>query len=429
MATHTQQWILRAFALACFAVLATHQFFAFSLIYERLRWPENQPDSGFSVGAPWPTVTHVAREPAAAGLRPGDRLIAVQGQPYTGETARASLFEKLFPGDRVTVTVVPPGGAPHDIAWPLAAIASTEDLLGRILILIVLALALPVLCLGLGFWTVFVRPLDRQAWLLLGMLVTFAHTIVQPAYFKASLGALGHFLQDCHWMLTASWGLCMFLFAWYFPQQTPWQRANRNLLRLLTATLSIAAALGALRHIALDHGWAPLVNGLQPYAVIVEVLQMAAISGFFALLTYKRLTLSSTEAVRRLRIILLGALWSLTPVFLLVIISYLFRRPLGSFPEWLLLPALLAMGLFPVTLAYVIIVHRAFAIGVVIRQGLRYALAQRAVRILQMLLSIGILLAAVLLASQPGLNRARIIQTAAFGAALVLLLQRVGEKL
>ena len=70
------------------------------------------------------------------------------------------------------------------------------------------------------------------------------------------------------------------------------------------------------------------------------------------------------------------AMAALSPIFLLILLSMVTGRDM---PVLLVVPALTAMGLFPVTLAYVIVVHRAFGISVAVRQGLQYALARRGV--------------------------------------------------
>ena len=65
------------------------------------------------------------------------------------------------------------------------------------------------------------------------------------------------------------------------------------------------------------------------------------------------------------------------------------------FPAWFVLSALSLMLLFPITLAYVIVVHRAMDVRVVIRQGLQYGLATTGIRVLQIILTAAVLITGV----------------------------------
>jgi len=82
------------------------------------------------------------------------------------------------------------------------------------------------------------------------------------------------------------------------------------------------------------------------------------------------------------------------------------------------------MAGFPLTLAYELLVQRAFGVGVVIRQGLQYAFAQRGMRLVQVTISIGIVLTVLWLAEDSNNNRPKIIQLLAGGVTAVLLPQR-----
>ena len=59
-------------------------------------------------------------------------------------------------------------------------------------------------------------------------------------------------------------------------------------------------------------------------------------------------------------------------------------------PAWFAIFSLLVLLLFPLTMAYVIVVHRAMDVSVVIRQGLQYALARNGIKILQFFLLLGV---------------------------------------
>src|SRR6185295_11766648 len=92
------------------------------------------------------------------------------------------------------------------------------------------------------------------------------------------------------------------------------------------------------------------------------------------------------DARRRLRLLHFGTMVSLTPVFVIVIRDFILDRPrFGGSPGWLLLIVLLPLFIFPITLAYLILVERALDVRVVIRQSLRYLLATNTVRVFQVI--------------------------------------------
>ena len=95
------------------------------------------------------------------------------------------------------------------------------------------------------------------------------------------------------------------------------------------------------------------------------------------------------------------------------------------FPAWVAIVALLMMLLFPITMAYVIVVQRAMNVSVVVRQGLQYALAKNGVLVLQMLLSIGVVLTAFSFASDTTTNRPQKIIFIALGVVSVILIRLV----
>jgi sigma-B regulation protein RsbU (phosphoserine phosphatase) len=75
----------------------------------------------------------------------------------------------------------------------------------------------------------------------------------------------------------------------------------------------------------------------------------------------------------------------MAPAFLLVVIGRIKGGdPEQVFPEWLALSSYVLLLLFPITLAYVIVVQRAMDVRVVVRQGLQYALAKGGIRALRL---------------------------------------------
>src|SRR5262249_54858625 len=125
------------------------------------------------------------------------------------------------------------------------------------------------------------------------------------------------------------------------------------------------------------------LRSAQIFALPVEALSRWAlafygipISLFFTNLGIKSGTLESCDGRRRMRLILNGSMISLTAIFIVNLIGVARDLEYDTMPKWLTAPALVLLFLFPATLAYVIVVQRAMDVRMVIRQGLKYALAR-----------------------------------------------------
>src|SRR5436305_423323 len=104
---------------------------------------------------------------------------------------------------------------------------------------------------------------------------------------------------------------------------------------------------------------------------------------------------ASADARRRPRVLFPGSVVSLVPLLVLIIVSRLLGVQLEPyFPKWLYSTSYILFYGFAPTLAYVILVHRAMDVRVVLRQGLQYVLARRVVWILRVLTGIALVTAA-----------------------------------
>jgi sigma-B regulation protein RsbU (phosphoserine phosphatase) len=185
----------------------------------------------------------------------------------------------------------------------------------------------------------------------------------------------------------------MFYFGLYFPEpfppsgKDPWIRlAKITFVPALTADalLTVIVRIGQIENY---QSIARLDAFASRIASAILVLTLSAVGSFFASMSMKADTAVSPDALRRLRLLYLGTTVSMTPTFILVLIQWFKGGELEQiFPEWVVLPALSLMLLFPITLAYTIVVQRALDVRVVIRQGLQYALATRGIIVLRVLL-------------------------------------------
>ncbi|HKW55966.1 MAG TPA: GAF domain-containing SpoIIE family protein phosphatase, partial [Candidatus Acidoferrum sp.] len=151
---------------------------------------------------------------------------------------------------------------------------------------------------------------------------------------------------------------------------------------------------------------------------------------FFACLSVKKSRAVTPDAKRRLKLLYTGSCISMMPACVLFVTQGIKGGQLEKlFPEWYVVSALLLMLLFPITLAYVIVVQRAMDVRVVIRQGLQYALARGGIRVLQVLLTIIVVFSAVIFARSHRLSLPNEITTISLGVLAVIWLRKGGDHL
>jgi sigma-B regulation protein RsbU (phosphoserine phosphatase) len=376
---------------------------------------------------------------AKAGLRSSDLLVAVDGVPFVGIYVLEEALTKPHPNRMLTVTVrSAAGGSSPERTLRIPLTSSRESRYNTrpaILFRVTLYVLMPWFCIILGFWVAAVRPRDRLAWLLLGLMLGFS----QLLGFEVGAWGPGIRVISRAYHLTAGnlWSLAMLLFGMYFPEPFPDQdRPWRKWSQLTVIALIVACALSqvVVNTVELENYAAveSLSQRLVPLDTFSTFLDIIAVSGFFVSIFIKGSLAVSADAKRRLRLLYFGATVSLTPVFVAVILGVITGKgDIGNFlPEWLLFSVLLLLFLFPLTLAYTIVVQRAMDVRVVIRQGLQYTLARRGITALRAVLSAGAIAAAVYLLEEHSrinspLFYGIIISTILIGGSL----QRLGDHL
>ena len=360
---------------------------------------ERQIELPFSIDG---TITFVKPEAENAGLKVGDIVQKVNGRTIDNDETYREEIIKLRPDQNYTLSVARKNAAgqteTQEIVLTGKKLERDFSYFSRIIVSLMLSYLLPTFCILLGFWVVFMRPRDYLAWLLLFLLLG-----VSTIGLEGTAGNLAIVLFRT--IFFSTWALAMLLFGIYFPERWSVDRRFPWAKWILIVPLSfqiVAILLSQLKKFlginAIDY----LKPISEAYGVIAGPLNLLAIGLFFAALSHKATVLKNKDARRRLKLMVIGTSVAMIPSFLIVIYR-LVSGATGSFfdivPFWFALLALISMLLFPLTLAYVIVVHRAMDVGVVIRQGLQYALAQNGVRILQFILLVAVILGTFLIIS------------------------------
>lgn len=424
--------------LALFVVAVTYQArYTVDAIREDF-YPGEQVREPFATEDIEPIIARLRPEGEEAGLRKGDRVLALNDRPVTGSAVFDQIAAAARPGDSLTVTVARAGEAGggaeekrFTVRW--AASQTSRQGIADWLPYTLAFVVMPVFSLLLGFWVALMRPRDPLAWLLLALMLSFAQfRSVGMGHWPAWLR---YVLVVYHIASNAALPLWMLLFGIYFPERLkydrrwPWAKWILIIPLLFILVVNIILVVGSLENIA---AIAPLARVIIRYQVILFTIICLGIGSFFFSIGLKAWDPgTSPDARRRLKLMLAGTATSLTPLLILIIVGRI--RGTGattsSTPAWITIPALLLLFLFPITMAYVIVVQRALDVRVVIRQGMQYALARSSVRIAQVLGSAIIILIAAFQVTSSTANRPQKIIVISFGVMLFALLGGVVQRL
>jgi sigma-B regulation protein RsbU (phosphoserine phosphatase) len=420
--------------LLLFAATVVYQAKAIQDAMRPLFHPERVARSPVILVNGLPIIRLALPEAAQAGIQQGDTLLRVNGKALTGAGVLGEVLEQSVPGAAMTLTMRR-GDEPAERTFVVQLRPRlTSATVGMTAFFLVVYVAMPLLSVLLGFWVAAVRPLDRSAWLLLLLLLGFT-TLVDAGITRWGSGwrDLGIVYYTA---LNNIWPISMLLFGVYFPEPFPpggWRKLVKVMQWILIpplAAVTVAETIGlvsAMENYAAMPGLWRVLNKIQRPGLIVT---FAAIAIFFSSIAAKFCMAVSRDAKRRLQLTYLGSAIGLTPIFVLVLTALIMNKAVGEiFPEWMLLASLVLMFVFPLSLTYVILVHRALDVRVVLRQGLQYALAKDGVRVLQVLASAAVILAATTLAADAKRNRPQKISTIATGITVVFLLRQGADRL
>jgi len=391
--------------LALVAVLAlTHVYLGAKNNYQNLANGHLRARQPFFDSYYGPLVALPAPEGIAAGLRQGDTVLAVNGRPYTGGIVLLEEVRRSRPGQPLTIEFrrgeSPPAPATVILhaerdtpASPVAWVIRTVFLL------------IPLLCLLVGIYVVFARPRSLYAWLILGILAYFDPLFINAAQLYSHLMIVAQVWSD---LAQTAMPLCLMAFGIYFPERSsidirlPWIKWLITIPILLLVPTDLLYIYGHSYNYAASAWLDPWFYGIN---VTENILGTLAIIYFLVNLGPK-LGHSSGDALRRLRILYYGSVIGLTPFFVLLVIATVRKTDISqNIPQWIVITSFAILLLFPLSLAYVVVVQRAMDISILIRQGTKYALARQSINILRILLAVWMAFAVRDFMQHPGHQR------------------------
>jgi phosphoserine phosphatase RsbU/P len=385
-------------------VRARFPFFQGSLGHAiRLTTPE-AVQAGRRPGDTAITVTLVMPEAEAAGLHVGDAVVDINGGPFTGSNVLLDELLRSRAGQPMSLTVLRSDGSEATISFPLSPQRFVIPPLWAWVAQCTFFL-LPFLCLLVGLYAVFARPLNFHAWLILGILAYLPAILMQQNLFHGPLTPIALI-----WNVVAQTAMpiCLMLFGIYFPERSildvraPWIKWVLILPILSLAPTDFLNSFGHTYNFNLDaflDPWEFRINTIE------NIFSMLAIFYFFIAIGSKIRTVTG-DARRRLKILYYGAAVGLTPFFILLLISIVRSKDVGQdIPQWIILLSFLVLLLFPFSLAYAVVVHRAVDVRILIRQGTRYAFARQSINIIRILLAVWLSLSMIDFELHPGHQR------------------------
>jgi phosphoserine phosphatase RsbU/P len=370
----------------------------------RLTTPE-AVEAGRHPGDTAITVTLVMPEAEAAGLHVGDAVIDINHRPFTGSNVLLDELLHSKPGQPMSLTILRPEGSEATINFPLSPQRFSIPPLWAWIVQCTF-IFLPFCCMLVGLYAVFARPQNFHAWLILGVLAYLPAVLLQQNQFRGPLTPIALI-----WDIVAQTAMpiCLMLFGIYFPERSildvraPWIKWVIILPTLALVPADFLSTFGHTYNFNLDaflDPWEFRINTIE------NIVSMLAIFYFFIAIGFKMHTVAG-DARRRLKILYYGAAVGLTPFFILILISLVRGKDVGQdIPQWIIVVSFFILLLFPFSLAYAVIVHRAVDVRILIRQGTRYAFARQSINIIRILLAVWLSLSMVDFERHPGHQRA-----------------------
>ena len=395
--------------LALVVVLAfTHVYLGTARNFENLAHGQDRVTQPFYGGNLGNTLTLALPEAKAAGLNEGDTILTINSHPFTGGAVLLEQVRQSKPGQPLTVTFHPHDAQPQAPPSTAAIVLRPERTVPASLYAWVIKsifFLLPLFCLLTGLYVVFARPRNVFAWLILGILAYFEALFIPGHQFYSPLLAVAMFWST---LAQTAMPLCLMAFGIYFPERSqidiryPWIKWLFIVPVVVLFPIDLLYAYDRSYNFAAGHWLIPYLSSIN---AIEAVSEAGAILYFFLNLSPKLRT-ATGDARRRLRILYVGSAIGLTPFAILVIRSIFYKTDVGqNVSQWIIIASFGTLLLFPLSLAYVVVVQRAMDLRILIRQGTRYALARQSINIVRILLALWLSLSMVDLVGHPGHQR------------------------
>ena len=379
-------------------------------------------------------------EAREAGLLRGDLIEAIDGEPHGGSGAYYRALDRHKAGEILRVRVRRDSEpAARDVDVKLRVSTGGTD--GRswgprdLAYLGITQILTPLVALGLGLLVAVRRPDHALSWIVFAFLISFSilatgglsyDPVRMVSQWEPGLRvfALGHMAL---WLYL--WPVLLAIFVIYFPHRAEWDIARPWLKWIVIVPAAGHALLRAMAFPAAVDAMPRFRELVRLADTIVHPKTFAYFGAMCVFATFVESARKLGAAVdadtrRRLRILLAGSVLAWLPFLAAVFAQDLFGvRATG----WPMVAAYSLLLVFPITLAYLILVDRAMDLGLALREGLQYALARRGLYAVQFLLIMALVVGLGISLGEPGLRLPHRMQRVALGIAAAVLSRRLVE--
>jgi len=400
--------------------------------FDEMLHGEQYVDPSFDLDTQTFRVVELQSGAERAGLRKGDIVVGVNGRPVQGWSDIYGPARRARTGGHLLLHVKRKdvaGSIEEDVSVPLRQFTYVGYAPGSAgyIATICSRILTPLFCLVLGFWVAAVRVGDRAAWALLLLMLSMANLIVDDRTMYGHEDALQPFLTGLSIVFIRMGPLALVYFGIIFPERLALDRRIPWITWIVMGPMLVRVGLSGISAGLMLHHRDMI---LRLWAILIAMdsagtdIELGLIGLFFVILGYKTVAATTNDARRRFLLLDTGAAVGLLP-FLITLTWMVISHT--NFRGWPALVSIAALLVFPLTMAYVIVVHRALDVRVVLRQGLQYLLATSGIRILQVAISAGVIvLAATIGANSSVATRVGLI---AVGFAVLLGLSAFADRL
>lgn len=322
----------------------------------------------------------------SGGLHRGDRIIAINGRPLDNMDPWVDFVLRGKPGSTVELTVDNSSGgrAQRQVSLPVLPPELARPTLTQIAVMDSL-LSYPVFFLVVGAAVLFLRPGDRNAWVLALMFAGFialAGWVTPESELLIPLG-IRRFALTYQFVFRALLPALFYCFFAMFPvpspldKKAPWLKLvllGIGVLITIPVAIIVAASgsFGSAIEVAefIRQRLGPVPDFLYGFGSLVLGLVSLAWNAFSA---------PTVEARRKIRVLVVGMVAGLTPMLILSIMVFVTGKdpsPLNV-PFWSWIVMVVALMLVPLSFAYAVVKHRVMEIPVLLKRSARYLIVRR----------------------------------------------------
>ncbi|MGC2612528.1 MAG: SpoIIE family protein phosphatase, partial [Terracidiphilus sp.] len=334
-----------------------------------------------------------------AGLRPGDHIAEINGQPLDSIEPWIDSVVWAKPNSPVVFTLK----RGSEAAFQRTVI--TPDLPRELIhptffqvVVMNSLLSYPLFFLGVGMAVLWFRPLDRNAWLLAIMftgfiaLAPFVNSETEPLVPVA----IRRFALTFQFVFQALFPAIFYYFFAVFPVPSPLDRRVPWLKFALLGTTALielplawtVATTGSMATIFQVTEW--IKGWFDPTPVSTGYLVGALCLGLVSL-AWNGWRAPTVEAKRKIRVLALGTAAGLVPMLGMTVYVLQSGKEVSplSLPFYLWIFNVAALILVPLSFAYAVVKHRVMDIPVLLKRSARYLLVRRGFALFITIASIG----------------------------------------